>query len=221
MRCKAKAKRTGLQCNRRAVAGREVCQVHGGKTPRGIASPHYKHGRNTPWANILPKHMTEAFDASFTDPKLLSLRKDIALTDARITELLAALVREDAPLTWEQLVQAKAGFYKAQAAKNVGASKAALDAIMLLIDQGAADVDKWAELRQAQEHRRKMIETEWKSKTALARVLTMEQFANFIEAFKSVIITRVSSRAEQQALIDGVRELVLNEKILGDDDGDG
>lgn len=199
----------------------DVCYHHGGKTPRGIASPHYKHGRHTPWANILPKHLTEAFDASFTDPKLLSLRKDIALTDARITELLAALVREDAPLTWEQLVQAKAGFYKAQAAKNVGASKAALDAIMLLIDQGAADVDKWAELRQAQEHRRKMIETEWKSKTALARVLTMEQFANFIEAFKSVIITRVSSRAEQQALIDGVRELVLNEKILGDDDGDG
>lgn len=199
----------------------DVCYHHGGKTPRGIASPHYKNGKSTPWVDILPKHLSEAFMASYSDPKLLSLRKNIALSVARIEQLLAALMRDDAPLTWEQLVQAKAGFYKAQAAKNVGASKAALDAIMLLIDQGAADVDKWAELRREQEHLRKMIETEWKSKTALARVLTMEQFANFLEAFKSVIITRVSSRAEQQALIDGVRELVLNEKILGDDDGDG
>lgn len=203
------------------MQGREVCYMHGGKTPRGIASPHYKHGRNTPWANILPKHLTDAFHASFTDPKLLSLRKDIALTDARIAELLAALVREDAPLTWEQLVNAKADFYKAQGSKNVGASKVALDAIMRLIDQGADDVDKWAELRQAQEHKRKLTETEWKSKTALARVLTMEQFANFLEAFKSAIITKVSSRTEQQAVIDAVRDMVLTAKILGDDDGDG
>ena len=125
--------------------------------------------------------------ASYSDPKLLSLPKNIALSVARIEQLLAALMRDDATLTWEQLVQARAGFYKAQATKNVGASKAALDAIMLLIDQGAADVDKWAELRREQEHLRKMIETEWKSKTALARVLTMEQFANFLEAFKSAI----------------------------------
>ena len=188
---------------------------------RGVAASNYKTGKYAKWDNILPTHLREAFNASFTDTKLLSLRKDIALTDARIAELLAALVREDAPLTWEQLTNAKADFYKAQGAKNVGASKLALDAIMRLIEQGAADVAKWAELRQAQEHKRKLTETEWKSKTALARVLTMEQFASFIEAFKSAIITKVSSRTEQQAVIDTVRDMVLSSNILGDDDGDG
>lgn len=33
-KCKAKAKRTGKQCQRDAVIGLEVCQVHGGSTAR-------------------------------------------------------------------------------------------------------------------------------------------------------------------------------------------
>lgn len=38
MQCTAKCKATGQQCNRRSIAGKDKCQVHGGVTP-------VKHGR--------------------------------------------------------------------------------------------------------------------------------------------------------------------------------
>lgn len=37
-RCKAMAKRTGVQCEHRAMLGQEVCRVHGGKSPRAMAA---------------------------------------------------------------------------------------------------------------------------------------------------------------------------------------
>ena len=115
----------------------DVCYHHGGKTPRGIASPHYKNGKSTPWVDILPKHLSEAFMASYSDPKLLSLRKNIALSVARIEQLLAALMRDDAPLTWEQLVQARAGFYKAQATGRTDAATVSTMAPVLRSRPGA------------------------------------------------------------------------------------
>ena len=49
--CNAKAKRTGQRCRRVAVTGSTKCPLHGGKTPRGVASPHYKTGRYSKYVN--------------------------------------------------------------------------------------------------------------------------------------------------------------------------
>lgn len=43
--CTATSKRTGQRCHKPAMIDRTVCQIHGGKTPRGVASPHFHHGR--------------------------------------------------------------------------------------------------------------------------------------------------------------------------------
>jgi hypothetical protein len=49
-RCKARSKQTGERCKAWAAPGREVCRHHGGKTPRGLASPSFKHGLYSKWA---------------------------------------------------------------------------------------------------------------------------------------------------------------------------
>ncbi len=43
--CTATSKRTGQRCCKPAMIDRTVCLLHGGKTPRGVASPHFRHGR--------------------------------------------------------------------------------------------------------------------------------------------------------------------------------
>ncbi len=45
--CTATSKRTGERCRKSAMLGRTVCLAHGGRTPRGVASPHFKHGRHS------------------------------------------------------------------------------------------------------------------------------------------------------------------------------
>ncbi len=43
--CTATSKRSGVRCRKTAMKARTVCLAHGGRTPRGVASPHLKHGR--------------------------------------------------------------------------------------------------------------------------------------------------------------------------------
>lgn len=42
--CEATSKRSGKRCRKNAMRGRTVCLAHGGRTPIGISSPHYKTG---------------------------------------------------------------------------------------------------------------------------------------------------------------------------------
>ena len=95
MQCQAKSKATGVQCRRRAVKGKRVCTVHGGLTPSGHASPHFKSGR---YSRYLPARLTERYREAQADQRLLELREEIALIDARLCELLPT---ED----WAQILQ--------------------------------------------------------------------------------------------------------------------
>lgn len=220
MRCKAKAKSTGKQCNRFAVTGREVCQVHGGKTPRGLASPHYKHGKTSRWDKILPAKLTESFNAHVNDPQLRSLRNEIAINKARQDELLSELGEHVTGGTWANLVRLRADFYRAQADKDIAALTEATTEIMRLIDSGSGMADKWRELMGVQEHIRKLTETEWKSIQAAGRVLTMEQAVQLFAAMRASIIKSVPDPRHQQAAIDAMRELVNASGVLGNGDGD-
>jgi hypothetical protein len=86
--CTAKAKSTGERCRRPAVPGRNVCRYHGGATPRGIASPNFKHGK---YSKDLPKGLIARYEQAAQDPELLALRDEIALLDARMVELMHKL----------------------------------------------------------------------------------------------------------------------------------
>lgn len=42
--CAATSKRSGKRCRKHAMRGRTVCLAHGGRTPIGMSSPHWKTG---------------------------------------------------------------------------------------------------------------------------------------------------------------------------------
>ena len=102
--CCARSKRSGKQCRKHAMRGRTVCLAHGGKTPRGVASPHFKTGR---YSRSLSGQLLNAYEIAQQDPQLLSLREDIALTDATVAQLLQQLDDESKPAKdrriWRQI----------------------------------------------------------------------------------------------------------------------
>ena len=87
-RCTATSKRTGERCGAHAVTGRAVCHHHGGKTPAGVASPHFRHGRHS---RRLPTRLAARIAEAGADPEWGSLRAEVALLDARIADLLLGL----------------------------------------------------------------------------------------------------------------------------------
>jgi hypothetical protein len=87
--CGAKTRAGGVCQARPYPNGR--CHVHGGATPAGIASPHYKDGRRSRYLKNLPKELGAGYRAALADPELLSLREEAALLTVRIMWLLNRL----------------------------------------------------------------------------------------------------------------------------------
>lgn len=104
-RCTAISKRSGEQCRKPAMRGRAVCLAHGGKTPRGIASPHFITGR---WSKDIPARLASGYEHARQDPDLLSLREELALVTAAIDDRLSSLGEADDPSddpAWRAIVR--------------------------------------------------------------------------------------------------------------------
>src|SRR4051794_17890811 len=83
--CGAHSRRTGGPCQRVPVAGRTRCRAHGGASLRGAASATFKTGRR---GRFLPRRLRERYEQALDDPTMLELRDEIALVDARLSDLL-------------------------------------------------------------------------------------------------------------------------------------
>ncbi len=85
--CGAKTRR-GSPCQRRPARGRNRCKLHGGATPRGIGSPHFKTGK---YSKYRPDRRISDYHKISGDEELRSLRQELILIDAHIKELLQSL----------------------------------------------------------------------------------------------------------------------------------
>lgn len=158
--CTAKSRRTGERCRRPAMVGSNVCYHHGGKTPRGLAHPSTKTGR---YSKYLPARLAERYESALNDPDLISLRDEIALTDADIGRLLA-LVDDDIP--------------------------DGLDPKETLAWRRAQRQNR-AEIHQLIENRRKLVETERRRLIDLQQMMTVEQAMLLLSAVESVVNAHV------------------------------
>lgn len=82
--CTATSKGTGERCKLPAVDGYTVCRFHGGATPRGEASPHYKHGRYSRYLNQSLQDKLAAVD----DENPLDLLPELQVQRALLADYL-------------------------------------------------------------------------------------------------------------------------------------
>jgi len=193
--------------------GRELCYHHGGKTPRGIASASFKHGRTSKY---LPARLHEKFDEAYHDPNWRSLRQEIAVTRTRIKELMEKIDQGDASTLWQQLAAARAELAEAQATKDIPRQAAAVSEMLGLIDRGAADAAVWRELDAKHDTLRRLVETEMKSMVAAQQVITVQQAMTMVAALVAVVREHVTDRKALAAIQDGVTR-ILNVKSDGAD----
>lgn len=70
-------------CAMNPCVGRKRCRMHGGTQPVGVASVHYKHGKDSRYA-LLPEGVAARFRRATEDPDWLSTHAEIALLLARM-----------------------------------------------------------------------------------------------------------------------------------------
>lgn len=160
-------KRDGRLCSKEVLPDRTKCKHHGGASPRGPASPHWRTGR---WSKSLPSRYRAAYFRATQSRDLLTMREQIALLDARVDELLGQLSRSESGVLWSRLSDArldaitarneavsaaKAG-NQVEAAAATARANSALSRIFDLIERGGKDRDTWGDLLSTLEQQRKI-----------------------------------------------------------------
>jgi len=173
----------------------------------GIASPTFRHGR---YSKHLPSRLAAKYAEALSDPELLALRDEIALTGTRLAELLERLDSGLALQCWKDAQAAHSELLAAIRAKNSGALQTALIALGNALDAGAGDYAVWREIGEMAEQRRKLVESEWKRLVAMQQTITAERAMVLLAAITSIIKEHVHDRTALGAISIAIRTLVSN-----------
>ena len=184
MQCTARSKQSGERCKKDAVQGFTVCHIHGGKTPVGIASTAFKHGR---LSKHLPSELLEAYQDSQDDPELLSVRQEIMLMDALLVANLKKLDSNESGAAWSAIRKSVEHMQEAFTNENYGKCIILMQAMMDVIDARLLHYATESEIRSKIDQRRKLVETEQKILYNETRSLTAEQAMLMVSALLSSI----------------------------------
>ena len=212
-RCQAWSPNQGRQCLALAMRDRDKCRSHGGKTPRGVGSPHWKHGR---YAKYLPTGLHERYDAALKDPEILALDDEIALLRTRsmlLVEKIASL--PDSGSTWRNLNKQLTNFERAQRAaqrapegeqreKKLSDAAQSLEDLRMIIRRGVAEWAAWGEVITLTEHIRRLIDSEQRRRVEGQHILYVEDVMALFDYMVNQINETVSNPKEKARLSESL-----------------
>lgn len=206
MKCTKRSKRSGEQCRRDAMIGRDCCYMHGGATPRGTALPQTKHGR---YSKSVPVRLAARYEEALADPELLSLREEAALVSSQIHDTLARMERGETGGLWLDLQKAWARMTEAKARGDVAGTTDALNDVGALIRRGASDAAANRELRGVILDKARVAESERKRLVEAQQVLSVQQAMAFVGAVTAVVAEEVTDRDTRARIADALDRLLV------------
>lgn len=208
-RCKAHLIHTGgkKRCRKHAVVGKHVCEIHGGATPRGLASVHTTHGR---YSKDLPTRLAARYSDAKADPDLVNLSSEIALLDVRIGDVAAKIGTGEAGAIWTALRKAHGKMTQARQDGDNLALVTALVAIDKLITEGASDYQQWGEIVGLVDQRRKLVESESKRVSMLQQNITTERALLMVGLLQSIIVEEIDNPEIRKRIGLRLREITTD-----------
>lgn len=227
--CGAKTKSSGKPCKGKPMANGR-CYHHGGPTPKGRNSPHWKHGR---YAKYIPGNLQERYVAAVTDPELLSHDGEIALIQSRLSSLLEKISSApDSGVTWKELRSQMSKFDKSQRQaqkleegaeqeKQLASAALALDELRMVIRRGVAEWAAWGEVIALTENMRKLKDSEQKRRIDGQHSIFIEDVMALFDYTVNLINEIVTDPKEKSRLSEGLyrysRRMDGAETLIGDD----
>ena len=191
-RCTRAVKQEGLRCG----------QNHGGRTPKGPASPNWKTGR---YSKYLPTDLGERYAEFRSRSDLVSLRDELAMIDARLSELseeLAGLRDSEGEEAWGRAKRLFGRLKTAIDNKDGATVIAAMEALDSVFEQGRSDARIWDEMLSLMDKRRRMAETESRIATRERLVISVEEFNVLVARTIGIIKRHVANQDAIRAISD-------------------
>lgn len=195
-------------CLQRRSPGRTRCKLHGGRTPQGVDSPHFKTGEQSILMKTLPARMQAAYEASLNDPAILDLKSSVALIDSRILDLITRVDTKESGAAWKAVERAFTDLVTAIRADDKRGQSAALSELDQMIRLGKGDADIWSEITRLADDRRKHVETQQRLEMAGERAVPIAELVTMMGAFLNLAQTVISNPEEKRRFSDGVERLI-------------
>ena len=181
-----------------------TCRLHGGKSLVGIACSQYRSGR---YSTYLPERLRERYEQAEGDAELLSLKSEVALTDARLIDLLARVDTGESGQLWANLKKAHEEFKVYRLARDVPKMNVALAKIEALLDSAVQDHTAWGEIGTLIE-RRKLTESEAKRLITLQQMLTTEEAMALAYRLVDIVTRHVTDKHVLRDIVVDLTALV-------------
>ncbi len=196
-----------MYCALPPVKGRSRCRYHGGKTPRGIDSPHFKHGMRVS-KRILPDGFYQrTFEQVFENPRLLTLRKDIAILEVRIAELCTELkFGGTAPKAMKQLNETYRSMLKAR--KENQPIDEHLQEMGLLLLRLQQNSETWESIANWIERKALLIEKERKHLLSTCQMMSLEQVLVLTRQMVTILHEEIPDRTVSRRINERIRALL-------------
>jgi hypothetical protein len=185
--CGAKT-RTGGTCKHPPTAGKTRCRLHGGLTPVGAASPHWKHGRHSRYAKLFGAELGAMYRTIREDEDALSVGPEVGVIQLRIEQAVARLQCRDSSALWRELSEAMTDLDAARRSGNSEALASPLTRIQGLITEGATAESQWREVVDLIERKAKVASAEWKRLHDMHETMTANQAITLVSALCSIFL---------------------------------
>lgn len=203
--CNAVSKHSGQQCKAHAITGSTKCRIHGGMTPKGIASPNFRHGR---YSKSLPDRLVSRYQDSLSDPELLNLTDEIALVDSRLAELVNRQDSKASAKVWNELVEGYNNLAYAFDRNDTKRMKTILIDIGKVVLQAEYDYRNWDEIRALIDQRRQLVESRRKHLIEMQQMLKVEDAMTLVAALLSSIKEHIKDKNALNAISADIRRLI-------------
>lgn len=207
-RCNA-IKKDGTRCQGTAMKTNGRCRIHGGKTPHGMASPHYK-GRD--YSKRIPKgagNLLESYVEVRNDQELLNLSGEAALIAARVSELVGKIDVGESLERWKKVREQWRIYSMAIRAKDSLAAsdaKAELDKLLSITPQ---EWYVWDEIYKAIRELRGVTSQEQKRRMDMNALVSTEEAIGFISEVLAVVKKELEDDPKKMRRIYGKAQEVL------------
>ena len=214
-RCGAKTRNGGAPCKSWGMSNGR-CRLHGGKTPKGIASANWKHGR---YSKYMPTGLLDRYEEGIADPELLALDDEIALVRSRLSTLLEKIdLAPDSGSTWTILRRELDQFESAQRYasslpegdernEKMREVSQLFDQLKSTIKRGAAEWAAWREIIALTDQVKKLTESEQKRRVAGEYILGLQDVMALFDYTVKLINDIVSDPREKARLSEGLHQL--------------
>lgn len=192
-------KKGGGYCHKAPIQGRNRCQFHGGKSPRGVAAARFKHGR---YSKDIPARLSERYISAASDEKLLELRDEIALIESRIGDLLTRTESGESGLVWNMLKTTYTNLRQAATKDDRVKFAEYLNDMGRLINKGQGDYAAWDDVMRMVSARRRLVETERKRMVDLKQMMTAEQAMTML----SFVVNTIRKHVKDQQILAAISQ---------------